>query len=258
MTFELKSWPGIAVVVVIVTLALGANHYRFRYNPRLDALTQALQSDDPAVIGAALYESREFTMGKGHKLIPYILPHLSDDRDLPENLKQKLIEHIQSVPGSITGIESAMGKTLSLGFTAALTLQGLVIKDVERNRWVGGKYRTLIVEYVLNEIGSNSDEFTLANGLWAVNHIHDNRLVPFWFQCLGIASEAIRIPALLGLYLYSYDRTHGFFEWHPEQEIDANMIENLQSCLVDNSGHVQMSASRVADTLAEAGLEVRQ
>jgi hypothetical protein len=255
-TFELKGWSGVAVVVGLIIFGLAGHHYMYKYNPKLEELTQALQSDDPSVIGKALYESGRFTMGKGHKLIPYILPHLSDDRDLPEQLKQKIIKEIQSTPGSIPGVESDLVGIFSIGFTAALTLQSLVIKDVENKRWIGGKYRSLIVEYILDEIGPYSDEFILKNGLWAVNQIHDERLVPFWFQCLEIESESIRSPALSGLYYYIYDRNHGLFTWHPEKEIDANMIENLKSCLFDNSELVRRSASLVTKALAEAGLDV--
>jgi hypothetical protein len=255
ITFELKSRSGIAVVITFIALALAANHYRYRYNPRLDELTQSLQSDDPSVIGKALYESGKLTMGKGYKLIPYILPHLSDVRDLPEELKQKIIKEIQSTPGSIPGIKSDLGGIFSIGFTAALTLQGLVIKDVENRRWISGKYRGRIVEYLLDEIGPYSDDFTLKNGLWAVNQIHDKKLVPFWFECLKIESEAIRASALSGLSHYIYDRTHGLFTWHPEKEIDANMIEDLKACSVDNSELVRRSASLVTNALAEAGLD---
>ncbi len=254
ITFELKGWPGVIVVVVLVTLAFSANHFWFRYNPRLDELIQALQSNDPLIIGEALYESKNFTMGKGHELIPHIFPLLSDDRDLPENLKQKIIVEIQSISSSIPGMESGMKSTYSIGFFAALTLQGLVIKDVENRRWIGGKYRARIVEYVLDEIGIDNNEFTLKNGLWAVNQIHDKRLVPFWFQCLKIESESIRAASLYGISNYIYDRNHGLFTWHPEKEIDANMIENLKSCLVDNSGLVRILALGVVDALAEAGL----
>ncbi len=254
ITFELKGWPGVIVVVVLVTLAFSANHFLFRYNPRLDELIQALQSNDPIIIGEALYESKKFTMGKGFKLIPHILPLLSDDRDLPENLKKKIIVEIQSIPGSIPGIESEIKNIYSIGFVAALMLQGLVIKDVENRRWLGGKYRARIVEYVLDKVGIDSNEFTLINGLFAVNQIHDKRLVPFWFQCLKIESESIRAASLYGLSNYIYDRTHGLFTWHPEKEIDANMIENLKLCLVDNSGFVRISASGVVDALTEAGL----
>ncbi|PID73513.1 MAG: hypothetical protein CSB33_03225 [Desulfobacterales bacterium] len=254
ITFELKGWPGGIVFVVLVTLAFTANHFWFRYNPRLGELIQALQSNDPLIIGEALYESHKLTMGKGHKLIPHILPLLSDDRNLSENLKQNIIVEIQSIPGSIPGMESGMKSSYSIGFIAALTLQGLVIKDVENRRRIGGKYQAQIVEYVLDEIGTDSNEFTLKNGLWAVNQIHDKRLVPFWFQLLKIDSESIRAASLYGLSNYIYDRTHGLFTWHPEKEIDANMIENLKLCLVDNSGLVRISASGVVDALAEAGL----
>ncbi len=257
ITFELKVWSGVAVVAGLIIFGLAGHHYMYNYNPKLEELTQALQSDDPSVIGKALYESGRFTMGKGHKLIPYILPHLSDDRDLPEKLKQKIIKGIQSTPGSIPGVESDLGGIFSIGFTAALTLQSLVIKDVENKRWIGGKYRALIVEYILDEIGPYSDEFILKNGLWAVHLTHDERLVPFWFQCLEIESESIRSPALSGLYYYIYDRNHGLFTWHPEKEIDANMIENLKSCLFDNSELVRRSASLVTNALAEAGLDVK-
>jgi hypothetical protein len=256
ITFELKGWSGVAVVVGLIMLGLAVHHYNFNYNPRLDELSHALQSDDPLLIGEALYESGRSTMGKSHKLIPYILPHLDDDRALPEELKQKIIKGFQSTSGSIPGIESDLGRVLSIGLTAALTLQSLVIIDVENKRWIGGKYRARIVEYVLDEIGPNSDEFTLINGLWAVNQIHDERLVPFWFQCLEIESESIRSPALSGLYYYIYDRNHGLFTWRPEKEIDANMIENLKSCLSDDSELVRISASLVTKALAEAGLDI--
>ncbi|PIE03485.1 MAG: hypothetical protein CSA81_02025 [Acidobacteria bacterium] len=254
-SFELRGWPGIAVAAGLLVLGLSVNYYIFRYNPKQAALVESLQSDDPAVIGQALYESGKFTMGKGHKLIPCILPHLSDHRDLPEELKQKIISEIQATPGSIPGIESEMARVLSIGYTAALTLQSLVIKDVESKRWVGGKYRARIVEYVLDEIGPYSDELTVANGLWSVTQIHDERLVPFWFQCLEKDSESIRTAALSGLSFYIYDRTHGILTWHPEKEIDAKMIENLQACTADHRGLVSTSASHVLDELAKAGLD---
>ncbi len=125
--------------------------------------------------------------------------------------------------------------------------------DLEAGR-PGKKYRARIVEYVLDEIGLYSDELTLANGLWAVNQIHDERLLPFWFQALEIESDPVRLAALSGLYYYVYDRTHGLFTWDPEQEIDASMLKNLKSCAVDGSGFVRISASMVMDALAEAGV----
>ncbi len=233
LTFQLKGWSGIVIVVGLVVFALAVNHYVFRYNPRLDELTQALQSDNPSRIGEALYESGKLTAGKGHKLIPYILPHLSDDRDLPEAIKQKQVSQIQSAPGSFLGLEANVGRVLSIGYTAALTLQGLVIMDVENRRWIGRKYRAQIVDYVLDEIAPYGDEFTLEHGLWAVNQIHDKRLIPLWFQALEIESDSIRLAAHSGLLYYIYDRTHGLFTWHPEEEIDANMLKKLHEAGLD-------------------------
>ncbi len=71
-----------------------------------------------------------------------------------------------------------------------------------------------------------------------------------WKTYDGLAENIVS-----GLFFYIYDRTHGIFPWHPEREIDTNMLQNLKLCTVDDSMLVRMSASDVVDALTEAGLE---
>ena len=254
INFEIKGWKAAVFVLIIVLLAFSHNYYTYYYNPRFSELSAALQSDDVMVMGKALYESGKFTMGKGHKLIPYILPHLSDDRELPEELKTEIIRDIQATPGSISGLDGALGNVQTVGFTAAMALQGLVIMDLERKRSVGGKARNQIVDYVLNDIGVSGDEVALKNGLWAVNQIRSDRLLSFWFLCLGKESESVKLAALAGLFYFIDDRSKGLFKWHPEEIINSAMINNLVLCLNDDSPAVRQSAVYVADKLAKAGL----
>lgn len=256
INFELKGWPGVIVVICIISFAFFVHDRIYYHNPRVKPLIKSLQSNDPTIIGEALCETDSFTMERGHKLIPYILPLLRDERELPENLKNKIIKDIQSTPGSIPGMEGYLKKIQTIGFTAALTLQGLVINDILHKRWVGGKYKNKIVSYVIEDIGLYDNEFSLKNGLWAVTQIHAKRLIPFWFQCLTMESESIKLASLSGLYYYIHDRSHGMFTWHPEKEIDNDMLEKLKACETDNSPVVRTSSSSVIKALKNAGLNI--
>ncbi len=157
------------------------------------------------------------------------------------------------MPGAIPGIEPQLKKIQTIGFTAALTLQSLVIIDVRNVRWGSKKAIKRIVSYVTEQIDP-SDEYTLSNGLVAVQHIHSKNLLPFWFQCLAMESDPIRIHTLAGLTYYIYDRTHGLFTWKPEEEISPAMIENLKRCLDSPSYYIQQEAQDIIDKLKEAGL----
>lgn len=206
--FQLTGLKSAMVVLCLLALGYLGHHYTYYYNPNLDKSIAALESDDPNFIGEALYQIQKLTMGKGYKLIPHILPILKDSRPLPEIVEQKIIREIQSTPGAMYGIGRKMRGSLTLGSTAALTLQSLVILDVQNRRFVGGKAQDQIINYIIENISQENDEFEIANGLAAVRQVHDQRLIPFWFKCLELDSETIKIHALSGLFHYVHDRVH--------------------------------------------------
>lgn len=255
INFQLNGWSGVIVVICLVSFAFYAHDRIYYHNPRVEPLIQSLQSDDPVAIGNALFEIDGFTMEKGHKLIPYILPLLRDERELPENLKNKISKKIQSTPGSIPGMGEGLKKIQTIGFRAAMTLQSLAMCDLQVGS-VGKKSREKIVSYVIEDIGLYDSEIALKNGLWAVTQIHHKRLVPFWFQCLTMPSESIKLASLSGLYYYIWDRTHGLFTWHPEKEIDSDMVENLKACETDSYISVRISSARIIENLKDAGLNI--
>ncbi len=252
-TIKITGWKGALFVVGLVVFAFWMNHRIYYYNPDLDETITALQSDDPATIAQALVESQTLGMAKGQKLIPYILFLLSDQRRVPDEIAQRIVQNIQSMPGAIPGIEPQLKEIQTIGFTAAITIQSLVIVDVRNIRWGSRKARKRIVSYVTEQIDP-SDEYTLSNGLIAVEQIRSTSLLPFWFQCLAIESDPIHIHALAGLEYYIYDRTHGLFTWKPEEEISPAMAENLKRCLDSPSYYIQQQAEDIIDKLREAGL----
>ncbi|PID75184.1 MAG: hypothetical protein CSB23_05075 [Deltaproteobacteria bacterium] len=228
------------------------HHCTYYHNPKLDETIVALQSDESAIIAQALFETQSLGMAKGHKLIPYILPLLSDKRPVPEDIAQKTIQKIQASPGAIPGMGEYLKDIQTIGFSAAMTIQSLVIVDVLHVRWVRGKAKKRIISYVTEEVDPN-DEYTLSNALAAVRHIYNKRLLPFWFQCLATESETIRIHALSGLSYYIYDRTHGWWTWKPQEEISPAMAENLRLCLDDPYPHIRREAGTIIDQLEKAG-----
>lgn len=248
---EINSWKGLAGVAVIVILAFCIHHFIYYYNPNLDASIDALASDDPAAISQALLDAETLGMEKGHKLVPHILVLLGDERPVPEPILQKMIRNIQATPGAITGVGPNLKPIYTIGFSAAMTLQSLVINDLHRLRWVGGKAKSRIITYVTKTVDSD-DEYALANALAAVRMMRDKRLLQFWFDCLAIYSETIRIHALAGIKYYIHDRTNGFFTWHPEKEISAEMIENLTLCFDDPSAFIQRKARDIMEQLERA------
>ncbi len=241
------------IVGGLVFLAFYIHDLIYYDNPQLDKTITELQSGDPAAIAQALLDTSSLDMAKGHKLIPYILPLLGDKRMVPEPIAQKMIQRIQSSPGAIPGVEGYMRDTLNIGFSAALTIQSLVIVDVLHLERVGGKAAKRIVSYVLNEVDPN-DKFTTSNALAAVRHIHARQLLPFWFNSLAIESESIRIHALSGLDYYIYDRTNGLLTWKPAEEISPSMVKNLELCLDDPSFYIRQQAEDIIRKLKKAGL----
>ncbi len=252
---EITSWKGALLVIGLVVFAFSMHHFTYYYNPKLDETRMALRSDDPAIIAQALLDIGRLGMAKGHKLIPDILTLLGDERPVPEEIAQKMALRIQSMPSAvfIPGIEDHLKNILTIGYTAALAIQGLVIIDVHHLRRIGGKANKQIVSYVTKEIDP-ADEHALSNALIAVGHIHRKRLIPFWFDCLAIESEPIRLLALTGLTYYIHDRTHGLWTWKPEKEISPPMIENLKRCLDDPYPHIRQNAEEVMYKLRKAGL----
>ncbi|PID78248.1 MAG: hypothetical protein CSA18_02460 [Deltaproteobacteria bacterium] len=254
---EITSWKGAVFVIGLVIFAFWMHNFIYYYNPKLDETRMALRSDDPAIIAEALLEIKSLGMAKGHKLIPDILVLLGDERPVPEEIAKKMMLQFKSMPGAIfiPGIEDRLKKILTIGHTAAIAIQGLVIIDVHHLRWIGGKAKKQIVSYVTKEIDP-ADEYTLSNGLIAVGHIHRERLIPFWFDCLAIESEPIRLLAMSGLSFYIYDRTHGLWTWKPEKEISSSMLENLKLCLEDPYPHIRQEAADLIFKLKKAGLPV--
>ncbi|PID55632.1 hypothetical protein CSB45_15065 [candidate division KSB3 bacterium] len=256
ITIPITNWKSAILVVGLVVLAFCTHHVIYYYNPKLDETITALQSDDPAAIAQALLESSDLDMAKGHKLIPYILPLLSDKRLVTEHAAQEMTHKIQSSPGAIPGMGAHLNGIPTVGFSAAMTIQALVIVDTFHTRWIGGKAKERIISYVTQEIDPD-DEYSISNALAAVGHIHSRRLLPFWFQCLAIESESIRIQALSGLTYYIYDRTHGLFTWKPEKEISQSMAGTLKACLEDPSPYIRQEAEDVIRQLKTAGFSLR-
>ncbi len=256
ITIPITNWKRAIVVVGLVVFAFCVHHFTYYDNPELDETITALQSNDPATIAEALLKTSALGMAKGHKLIPHILPLLSDERPVPEDIAQKMIRNTQSSPGAIPGMGKHLHDILTIGFSAALTIQSLVIVDVLHVQRIGGNAEEYIISYVTEEIDPD-DEYTISNALAAVRHIRAKRLLPFWFQCLAIESESIRIHALDGLRYYIYDRTHGLFTWKPEEEISPAMAENLKLCLDDPSFYVRQQAEDVMRQLKKAGFSLR-
>nr|WP_319494743.1 hypothetical protein [uncultured Desulfobacter sp.] len=250
-TIEIKSRKGLAVVSGIVILVFCIHHFIYYYNPNLDASIKSLRSDDPATISQALLNADNLGMEKGHKLIPYILVLLGDERPVPEPILQRMIQNIQAVPGAITGAGANLPPIYTIGFSAAMTLQSLVINDLKRLRWIGGRAKKRIINYVTTTVDPD-DEYALANALAAVRMMRDKKLLQFWFDSLAIDSETIRSHALAGINYYILDRTNGFFTWHPEKEISAEMIENLTRCLDDPSAFIQRKARDIIEQLERA------
>jgi hypothetical protein len=243
------------VAICIISFVYFLHHYIYYKNPTLKNSITALESDDPFAIGEALYQAQKLTMSKGHKLIPYILPLLKDNRELPDNIEKKIILEIQSTPGAIGGMGERMKGSFTLGFTSALTLQSLVMLDVQNKRFVGGKARDKIVEYIIENFSINDNELAISNGVAAVRQIHDKKLVPFWFRCLELESEQIKAHALSGLFHYVHDRSNGIFAWNPEKEITRSMYSQLKDCQHDPSGLIQRQAELVVQQLTESGLQ---
>ncbi len=253
VTIPIKSWKGFIVVLGIVALAFSIHYYTYYYNPNLDKTIRALKTNDPKIISEALLATSNLGMAKGHKLIPYILPLLSDKRAVPEEIRKKMTKHIQ-VPAMIKG---KLKNAYTIGFAAALTIQALVIIDVHHLRWIGGKAEDEIVSYVIRKINPN-DQYTLGNALIAVAQIHRKELLPFWFKCLAVESESIKISALGGFYFYIHDRTNGLWTWKPNQEISQKMAKNLQACLKDKSPFVRQEAKDIIGKLEKAGFVFRK
>ena len=156
INIKLSGWKGVVVVVLLVAGAGYLHYYRYYYNPDFDTFVTYLESDDPNAIGEALYHTRNLTLSKGHKLIPHILPLLGDDRPLPGAIEGKIIREIQSTPGAIGGMGAEMEGSFTLGSTAALAIQSLVIMNVRRSRRVTTKAWDRIVNHVVNGIGSGT------------------------------------------------------------------------------------------------------
>ncbi|PIE60154.1 MAG: hypothetical protein CSA32_00435 [Desulfobulbus propionicus] len=252
-TIPVTGWKGAILVVGIVVLAFWMHDRIYYHNPKLDETIAALQSDDPATIAQALLETDTLGMARGHKLIPYILLLLGDERRVPDEIARKIVQRLQSSPGAISGVGKYLKDIQTIGLRAATTIQALVIIDLHyRVSGIGGKARKRIISYVTERIDPD-DEYTLSNGLIAVSQIRSKKLLPFWFQCLAIESEPVRIHALSGLSYYIYDRTHGLFTWRPEKEISSSMAENLKRCLNDPSLYVRQNAEDIVRQLREAG-----
>ncbi|PIE41752.1 MAG: hypothetical protein CSA49_01985 [Gammaproteobacteria bacterium] len=251
-TIPITNWKRAVVAVGLVILAFWMHDFIYYDNPKLDETIAQLQSGDSQAIAQALLDTSSLGMAKGHQLIPHILPLLGDNRPVPEHIEQQMIQQLQSTPGAIPGMGEYLRGTLTIGFSAAMSIQALVIVDVFHLRWVGGRAKQRIVAYVTEEIDPN-DEYAVSNALAAVQHIHAEKLLPFWFNSLAIESETIRIPALSGIEYYIHDRTHGLFTWHPEDEISPAMAANLKSCLNDPSYFIRQQAEDVINDLKEAG-----
>ncbi len=240
-------------VIGIVVLALWLHDRIYYDNPDLNKTIAALQSDNPGTIAQALVEANTLGMAKGHELIPDILLLLSDERRIPDEIALRIRQSIQSSPGPISGMEEQLKEIQTVGFTAAMTIQSMVIVNVSHIRRGSKKAKERIVSYVTGQIDSGN-EYALTNGLLAVQQIRNKRLLPFWFQCLTIESEPIRIHALTGLKYYIHDRTHGFLSWKPEKEISPLMAKQLEHCLNDSSPYVKQQAQDIILELKEAGL----
>ncbi len=251
-TIPITNWKGAILVVGLVILAFSVHYFIYYYNPELDETITQLQSDDPTSIVQALLETSSLGMAKGYKLIPHILPLLSDKRHISKQSSQKIIRKIQSSPGAILGMGKHLQRTHTIGFSAAMTIQSLVIVDDLHVRSIGGNAKERIISYVTEEIDPN-DEYTISNALAAVRQICDKRLLPFWFKCLAIESESIRIHALFVLRYYIYDRTHGLFSWNPEEEVSSVMVRNLKLCLNDPSPYIRQEAEDLVHQLKKSG-----
>lgn len=252
MTIELRGWPGVLVVACLIFGALWMHHRIYYHNPDFETQREALESDDPVRIGTALLSIDMLTMGRGHNLVPYLLPLLQDERPLPPEIEARMIRRIQSAPGAVMGMDEHMRGSFTLGFATALTLKGLIMMREESTGWVSRKARNRITEYVLDDIGLEAGDEALKNALVATWMVYDERLLPFRFACLGRDDERVRMHALSGLYFYAYDRNHGLFDWHPEAEITSDMLGQLQACVRDP--HLRSHAEQVLGELARAGM----
>ncbi|PIE61371.1 MAG: hypothetical protein CSA29_03705 [Desulfobacterales bacterium] len=253
---EITGWKGGVFVIGLVVFAFWMHDFIYYNNPKLDETIMALKSDEPAVISQALFENESLGMARGHKLIPYILPLLGDERRVPEEIAQKMIKTIQSTPGAISDMDNHLQRIMTIGFTAAMTIQSMIIIDnVNHAGWIRAKAKKRIISYV-TEVIDPDDEYTISNGLAAVRHIPSKKLLPFWFQCLAIESEPIRIHAMSGLNFYIYDRTHGLWTWKPEKEISPSMLENLKLCLDDPYPHIRQEAEALIGKLKKAGFPI--
>ncbi len=252
INFKLSGLLGAVVVIGVIAAALFIHNLIYYHNPRVEPLTKSLQSNDPMMIGEALCEADGFTTEKGHKLIPYILPLLRDEREFPKELQSKFFKGDQLISAGSQDADERSKEIRTIGFASALTLQGFIIKD--RTPWK--KYREKIISYVVEDVRLNDNEHFLKNALWAVSQSKNKRVIPLWFQCLEMESESIKMASLSGLYYYIDDRDRGFFTWHPEKEIDSNMIKKLKACESDSSPAVRFSSSRVIKGLKDAGLNI--
>lgn len=249
---ELRGWPGAIVVLCLVIGGFWLHDRLYYHNPDFETQREALESDDPARIGAALLDIGTLTMGRGHGLVPYLLPLLRDERPLPPDIEQRMIRGFQAAPGAIPGMEDHLRGRFTLGFTTALTLKGLIMMREESTGWVARKARNRITEYVLDDIGPEAGDEALKNALVATWMVYDERLLPFRFACLARDDERVRMHALSGLYFYAYDRNHGLFDWHPEEEITPDMFAQLRACARDP--HLRRHAEQVLGELAKAGM----
>ncbi|PID27479.1 MAG: hypothetical protein CSB55_08825 [Candidatus Cloacimonadota bacterium] len=244
-----KSYKGFFLAVGLIVSAFIVNYFIWHYNPELNKTAVLLESGDPENIAEALLKTSSFGTAKGYKLIPLILPLLGDKRYVSSHLKEKTSHHISGESGS--GIYSNEPGTI--GFSAALTLNSLIINaDISGIRGIRGKAKKNIIKYITDDINLH-DEYAVANALLAVQNIRDKRLLPFWFECLRIESESIRMNALAGLNFYISHRTAGLWAWRPEKEISPLMAENLKLCLSDSSPYIKREAENIIEVLKRKG-----
>lgn len=247
----INDWVGLVLVVILISFGIWTHHLIFYHNPKLAETIHGLESRDPRAIGEALLKAREVSMERGHKLVPSLLPLLQDERSMPDDI----VNQFSQTRGFLGMSGIPLPKIEKIGTATGLVLQSLVINDVTKERSVSGAAKEKIVDYVLQRVAVTGTNFEKANALMASNHIFNQRLIPFRFQCLASDDDALKVHALSGIFFYVTDRSKGIFPWNPSKEINEDMKRVLSERLNDSSLYVRRQSEEIIGILKKMGME---
>ncbi|PID27307.1 MAG: hypothetical protein CR982_06045 [Candidatus Cloacimonadota bacterium] len=232
------------VVFGLIGLAFYIHHSIFYSNPDLDKTIKDLKSGNPTVIGEALLRASKLDMGKGYKLIPHILPLLNDKRRTPKNISNNRISNQNK-----TSLKEGNGsKRGTIGYSTAIAIQSMTIKDILHLEWVGGNAEDEITAYINRNINIKDIE-AVNNALIAIMNVRRKETLPFLFRVLTIKSESIRLQAISSLEYYIKDKISSPFPWDPKDEITPKMLENLKACLNNSSPYIKKEAKKLLNLL---------